>query len=93
MPETTYNPSITVDTGLYCPVCRGAIQANLTDSSHGPVIWDVFCDEDGKNLTHRIEPLGEVFIEFIENVPYHLVYSWARDAWDNYHKEKANAAH
>lgn len=94
VPETTYNPSITVDTGLYCPVCRGAIQANLTDSSVGPIVWDVFCAEtdSGSETAHKNlnEEWFELLTEFMENAPRNLSYSWAREAWDNYHKEKAN---
>lgn len=91
MPETTYNPSITVDTGLYCPVCRGAIQANLTDSSIGPIIWDAFCNFQNDHAHQSAEPFCDVFSEFItQTAPRILDFSWAREAWDNYHKEKAN---
>lgn len=95
MPETTYNPSITVDTGLYCPICRGAIQANLTDSSVGPIVWDVFCtiEELAPGSPGKREHRAPIFTEFIEIATKGLSFQWAREAWDNYHKERANANH
>lgn len=88
MPETTYNPSITVDTGLYCPVCRGAIQANIRDSTIGPIVWDAFCD--GVALTDNehsaINDRFQAIPEFFEELTRNLSFEWARATWDGYWK-------